>query len=244
MTKYIFVKLLSTFLSLVLITGIITPVVFALLLNEVRQTFIKRSLQDADLFSDIEQGICELFPKDIHPQIYFYCERIAYNLEMEPFNYKADVIALCTSLIIELMRLHAKKPYYNQYKPEVNALVLAPALDFIQSYYNQQFQIGKLADLCSLSLTHFRRVFGEMMDCSPLDFVHRTRITQARYLLRGTNMSVLEISERVGYGSISGFNRHFLRITGTNPSEWRRNTDFIPKQFVTTHSGWTQPERL
>jgi len=142
------------------------------------------------------------------------------------------------------MRLRTNNPFFNQSKPEVNALVLAPALDFLQENYHQQFQIGKLAELCSMSQTHFRRVFGEMMDCSPLEFVHRARVSQARNMLRGTNLSVLEISERVGYGSISGFNRHFLSITGVSPSEWRRNTDAMPKQFFTTHSGWTQPEQL
>ena len=207
-------------------------------------SYLQQSLQEADLFNEIEQSICEIFSKEKYPQIYFYAEKIADNLENKPLNYKTDVSALCMSLIIELMRLHSDNPSYNQRKPEVNALVLAPALDFLQENYNQQFPIGKLADLCSMSLTHFRRIFGEIMDCSPLDFLHRTRVKQARNMLRGTNLSILEISERVGYGSISGFNRHFLSITGISPSEWRRNTDYVPKQFVTTHSGWTQPEQL
>jgi len=207
-------------------------------------SYLQQSLQDAQLYNEIEQNICEIFSKDDYPQIYFYASRIAMNLEEKPLNYKTDVSALCVSLMIELMRLRSDNPLYNQRKPEVNALVLAPALDFLHENYNQQFQIGKLAELCSMSLTHFRRVFGEIMDCSPLEFLHRTRIIQARNMLRGTNLSILEISEFVGYGSISGFNRHFLSITGMSPSEWRRNTDAVPKQFVTTHSGWTQPEQL
>ena len=207
-------------------------------------SYLQSSLQNAELFTEIEQGICEIFSKDDNPQVYFYSERIAYNLEKKPHNYKTDVGALCISLIIELMRLRSHSISDNRKIPEVNTLVLAPALDFIQNNYNQHFSIGKLAELCSMSLTHFRRVFSEMMDCAPLEFIHRTRISQARNMLRGTSLSVLEISERVGYGSISGFNRHFLSITGISPSEWRRNTDSLPKQFFTTHSGWTQPEQL
>jgi len=213
-------------------------------LEQLIPSYLQQSLQEAELFTEIEQNICEIFSKDKHPQIYFFADRIAKNLESQPLNYKTDVSALCVSLVIELMRLRSEHPFYNQSKPEMNALVLAPALDYLHENYHQQFPIGKLADLCSMSLTHFRRIFGEIMDCSPLEFLHRTRITQARNMLRGTNMSILEISERVGYGSISGFNRHFLSITGISPSEWRRNTDAVPKQFVTTHSGWTQPEQL
>jgi len=207
-------------------------------------SYLQQSLQEPELFSDIEQNIGEIFSIDKHPQIYFYAEKIAKNLESKPLNYKTDVSAACLSLIIELMRLRSDNPHYDNNKPEINALVLAPALDFLQENYHLQFQMGKLADLCSMSLTHFRRVFGEIMDCAPLDFLHRTRIKQARNLLRGTNLSILEISERVGYGSISGFNRHFLTITGISPSKWRSNTDAVPKHFVTTYTGWTQPEVL
>jgi len=208
--------------------------------------YTQQSLQESELFTEIEQNICEIFSRKNHPQIYFYAERIAWNLEYQPLNYRTDVCALCASLIIELMRLrsHNLNNTHKRKKPVVNALMLAPALDFLHDNYNQQFHIGKLADLCSMSLTHFRRVFGEIMDCAPLEFLHRTRIKQARNLLRGTNLSVLEISERIGYGSISGFNRHFLSITGTSPSKWRRNTDSVPKHHVTTYTGWTQPEVL
>ena len=206
--------------------------------------YLQQSLQETELFTEIEQNICEIFSKSKHPQIYFFVERIAKNLETQPLNYKTDISALCVSLFIELMRLRSDIPYHSHKKPEVNALMLAPALDFLHENYNQQFQIGKLAELCSMSLTHFRRIFGEIMDCAPLEFLHRTRIKQARNMLRGTNLSILEISERVGYGSISGFNRHFLSITGISPSEWRRNRDAVPKHFFTTHSGWTQPEIL
>jgi len=205
-------------------------------------SYLQQSLQQPELFTEIEQNIREIFSHEAYPQLYFYADKIAKNLEYKPLNYRIDVSALCASLMIELMRLRSTGSYYNQSKPKVNALVLAPALDFLHENYQQQFPIDKLAELCAMSPTHFRRIFGEIMDCSPLEFLHRTRIKQARNMLRGTNLSILEISERVGYGSISGFNRHFLRITGISPSEWRRNTDAVPKHFVTTHSGWTQPE--
>jgi len=207
-------------------------------------SYLRDTLHEADLLNEIEQDICEIFSRDKYPQIYFYAERIAINLETEPLNYRTDIGALYVSLSIELMRLRSDNPYGSREKPLGNALVLAPALDYLHENYSQEFPIGKLAELCSMSLTHFRRIFGEIMDCTPLEFLHRTRIKQARNMLRNTNLSVLEVSEHVGYGSISGFNRHFLSITGVTPSEWRRNTDVVPRHFVTTHSGWTQPERL
>jgi len=204
--------------------------------------YLRQSLEEAELLDEIEQNICRIFPRTEYPQVYFFADRIAKNLENKPANYAADVRALCVSFMIELMRIRSGTTSAEHDANARNTLILAPALDFIQDNYSQQFRMEKLAELCRMSLTHFRRVFGEIMSCSPLEFVHRTRATAARNLLRGTNMSILEISERVGYMSISCFNRHFLRETGINPSEWRKNNTEVPRQNISVYPGWTLPE--
>jgi len=206
--------------------------------------YLRQSLNEAELFSEIEQNICKIFPAAEYPQIYFFADRLAQNLDSKPLNYKTDVCALCVSLMIELMRLHSGNPFYEIGKNSDNALVLAPALDFLNDNYDKQFHIEKLADLCKMSLTHFRRVFGEIMGCAPLEFLHRMRVTHARNLLRSTSLSVLHISERVGYASISGFNRHFLDKTGYSPTAWRRDHLAAPRQHAATYSGWMEAEQF
>ena len=206
--------------------------------------YLRQSLQEADLLAEIEQNICDIFPNTKYPQIYFYADKIANNLETKPINYQTDVRALCVSFMIELMRIHSNQPFCERVKAAENALVLAPVLDFLQANYNQQFSIEELAEFCNMSLTHFRRTFGEIMGCAPLKFLHRTRITQARNLLRGTDLSILDISERVGYVSLSSFNRHFLQETGFSPSGWRQNIAAMPKHNVTTYNGWMKPEHF
>jgi len=206
--------------------------------------YLHQSIQGAGLLTEIEQNIFAIFPRTNYPQVYFLADRIAENLKSKPLNYVVDVQALCVSFMIELMRIHTDSPLFTKGNITGNALVLAPALDFLHDNYHQQFGIDKLADLCRMSLANFRRVFREIIGCSPLDFVHRTRITQARNLLRGTNLSMLEISERVGYMSVSGFNRHFAEENGVSPSEWRKSNTELPKQNISFYSGWMLPEDL
>ncbi|HXS05312.1 MAG TPA: AraC family transcriptional regulator [Rhizomicrobium sp.] len=52
--------------------------------------------------------------------------------------------------------------------------------------------------------------------------VNEYRITEAQILLSGTEMSVTEVMLASGFRTKSNFNREFLRITGANPSAWRR----------------------
>jgi len=206
--------------------------------------YLWQTLQEADMLDEIEQNICAIFPLAEYPQIHFFADRIAKNLENRPMNYQADVRALCASFMIELMRIHSGVLARERGSIADNSLALAPALNFIKENSHQRFHIDRLAELCRLSPTHFRRVFKEIMNCAPLEYLHRVRVTQARDLLRGTNLSILEISERVGYVSIASFNRHFLQETGFSPSRWRHDVRAVPKANVSTYNGWLLPEKL
>ena len=100
-----------------------------------------------------------------------------------------------------------------------NSLVISPALEYIEKNYMQQFSIEYLADLCHWSPTHFRRVFHDIMGTSPLDYVNNTRILKSCILLRSTEHSILDISEMVGFHSVSSFNRYFIKLMQMSPRE-------------------------
>lgn len=80
----------------------------------------------------------------------------------------------------------------------------------------------KLADMCKMSITNFRRMFGKTMGMSPYEYVINFRIHMASILLKNTGMSILDISMQTGYNTLSCFNRYFKKITGMRPKELRR----------------------
>ncbi|MCD8130268.1 MAG: AraC family transcriptional regulator [Lachnospiraceae bacterium] len=127
-----------------------------------------------------------------------------------------------------------------------NRLVIAPALDYIAQNYMQQFTIEDLAGLCHMSDTHFRRVFREIMNTAPLDYLHNTRITRACILLGSTQESILDISETVGYHTLSSFNRHFQQIMNMTPRDYRREVMRQEKPLqdnaILEYSGWVEPQ--
>ena len=129
-------------------------------------------------------------------------------------------------------------------QPPENALVIAPALEYIRSHYMDDFSMEYLAELCSLSPAHFRRIFSSVMETSPLKYLTDTRIRQAASLLRTTEASVLSISEEVGYHSVSSFNRQFHDTMGQTPREWRRRMSILKDQSVMKYRGFLVPETL
>lgn len=190
--------------------------------------------------------------REEYPQIYQLVTGIISELEKKKPSYQISAKGLFLSLFIELYRIRAmegsNKPGFNtsDYVGPGNALVIAPVLDYIEENYMQQFSIDLLADLCHWSTTHFRRVFHNIMGTSPLDFINNTRIMKSCNLLRSTGKSILDISEQVGFRSVSSFNRYFIRVMQMSPREYRKQMIQSDKraenQSILEYSGWMSPE--
>ena len=123
-----------------------------------------------------------------------------------------------------------------------NTLIIAPALYYIRTNYWQDFSVETLADQCHLSPTHFRRIFQEIMQTNPLDYLNTTRIQEACTLLRMSEDSILSISERVGFSSVSSFNRHFMAIMNVTPSDYRKDISKAEKSSILKYAGWMQAQ--
>ena len=101
---------------------------------------------------------------------------------------------------------------------------ILPAIEYISSHLDESQNLSEpaLAAMCHMSVSNLRRLFNLAAGISPKAFIVRSRMAYAEHLLRRTDLTVLEVSLRVGYGEISGFNRIFLRHFGLSPGKYRR----------------------
>lgn len=81
--------------------------------------------------------------------------------------------------------------------------------------------VTEMAAACSLSRSHFTRRFRRATGVSPWRYIVVRRIMQAKDLLSNTDLSVKEVSVRVGVDDPNYFSRLFQRETGTTPTEFR-----------------------
>ncbi len=68
----------------------------------------------------------------------------------------------------------------------------------------------------------FKRRFAKATGLTPIAYVQRLRIEDAKRRLERTDASVDEISCRVGYEDAALFRRLFKRITGLVPGAYRK----------------------
>jgi transcriptional regulator GlxA family with amidase domain len=68
----------------------------------------------------------------------------------------------------------------------------------------------------------FKRRFTQATGYSPIEYVQRLRVEDAKRRLERTDASVDEIGWQVGYEDAAFFRRLFKRTTGLSPSVYRR----------------------
>jgi transcriptional regulator GlxA family with amidase domain len=102
-------------------------------------------------------------------------------------------------------------------------LQITPALQFISQNYMNTIKVSTLAYICYTSDRNLRRLFYKSLSLSPVEYVIKFRIKMASVLLSSTTDSMLEVSNKVGFSSLSSFNRHFKTIIGMSPLQWRKN---------------------
>ncbi len=200
----------------------------------------------AEVFVDMMQNTQLILNKEEYSDIYFILSSIMEEMQKKGMNYQLSVKGLMLSLFMKLMRIYSaqKGSKLDNKDAHENAIVISPALDYIKDNYMLNFPMEDLADMCHLSQTHFRRVFHEIMNTSPLNYLNTTRILQSCILLRATEESILSISEQVGFRSVSSYNRHFSEIMGTQPSEWRHKMARADNASILEYTGWMQAQNL
>jgi AraC-like DNA-binding protein len=100
--------------------------------------------------------------------------------------------------------------------------ILLPAIDYIQDYKTERILIKDLAQICKMTEVTFRREFKKMFQMTPIRFINRVRIHEACSKLSSGPDSVGEVSWQCGFEDQNYFTRQFKLITGTTPTEFRR----------------------
>ncbi|MBQ3913537.1 MAG: helix-turn-helix transcriptional regulator [Lachnospiraceae bacterium] len=196
--------------------------------------------------SAITRSYYTILPGSEYPELRTLLNAVVQEMQEKKENYQYSVRGLFLNFLVHMTSFY-RNPARSEEKTPAPArdkqLVIAPALDYIHTNYMQDFTIDDLAAACEMSPTHFRRMFQSIMGTNPLDYLNSYRISKASVLLRSTEIPVLEISEDVGFRSVSSFNRHFADITGTSPLKWRKQMSFIENKSVLKYTGWMVPDK-
>jgi AraC-like DNA-binding protein len=105
---------------------------------------------------------------------------------------------------------------------------LRRARDLMDRDYSQPLDVPAMARAAHASPSHFARQFRRAFGETPYAYLMTRRIERAKALLRGSDLTVTEISLAVGCQSLGTFSTRFREIVGMTPRAYRASVAPAP----------------
>ncbi len=212
-------------------------------------SFIRNEMKDCKIPSDEiirivnKQGIFRTVEKNTHTAeiIHFLIEECRTEA---PF-YEESLKGYLRSLIIDILRMDQAQEKVNN-NVRYNDFV-EKATGYVKEHYAEDIKVRDIAEYCGLSESHFRRIFEEITNMKPMDYVNMVRIDKACMLLIKENISMQDLGKIVGYQTASSFNRNFRHLTGMSPLQWRNKEtkngkNSLKHYHISALKGWEAQE--
>src|SRR5690606_23274120 len=96
------------------------------------------------------------------------------------------------------------------------------AMAYIHEHYAGQLTRDDLAQHVNASEGHLARCFRQETGMTPMAYLNRYRVNQAKTLLTTTNRSITSVALAVGFSDNNYFSRVFRQEVGCSPLAYRR----------------------
>lgn len=134
----------------------------------------------------------------------------------------AYVDCLIPQLFYTLLRKYSNSVlYYGSDSKDPAQTNFALMLTYVQNHF-ESVTLTDLSRLFGYSSTYVSRLFTQNMHESFNKIVQNLKMQEAEELLRTTDLSIEEITERIGYSSSDYFTRAFKRYFTCAPTEYRK----------------------
>jgi YesN/AraC family two-component response regulator len=97
------------------------------------------------------------------------------------------------------------------------------AMTYLHEHYAERVTRHAIAQYVNLTEDHLTYCFRQELGMTPIEYLQRYRINQAKRLLRQGERTVSEIALDVGFSDSGYFSRIFKRIVGVSPESFRNS---------------------
>jgi AraC family transcriptional regulator len=99
---------------------------------------------------------------------------------------------------------------------------LRAVVEYVEAHLDAGPTLGQLAAVARVSPYHFARQFKAATGLPPHEYVIARRVERAKQLLQGGgDFSLAEVAAHAGFSDQSQFTRHFKRLVGLTPGQFR-----------------------
>lgn len=164
---------------------------------------------------DQKPGLQKLTPPDLS----WYQTAFRDMLEWQKGDASMQLMALglfyrILGELLPLIRCESVKSYDAR---------IAKAVEYIDYHYDRPLTVSELSAIANMSESYFYSRFRSEVGMSPIEYKLRKCVDSAVLLLIGEEeLSIEEISDRLGFESAAYFRRVFRRFMGKSPMQYKK----------------------
>lgn len=149
-----------------------------------------------------------------------YFNQLINEIEKKDFNYEIICKSILTLFITHIIRNTSSLLFVEESQEKLN-LECVKIKNYIDAHYSQNITLDFLSDLSYMNKFHLVHTFTKQIGVSPINYVIKKRIEEAKNLLATTGYSIRDISSIVGFSNSSYFSQMFKKVSGMSPKNYR-----------------------
>lgn len=157
----------------------------------------------------------------------------------------SDAEGICRACAHRLVELAQRQPAYADAQQHAQALLLLSQLfprleleetapysgsllqeliQYCQDHYTEPLTLELLSQQLHVSRYYLSHLLNQQLHMNLNEYLASLRIADACHWLADETANISEVAFSCGFNSIRSFNRHFSRIVGLSPIQWRKRS--------------------
>ena len=165
-----------------------------------------------------DSPVIELRPKQ-QEALLTYSKMVRNLLEVDrPFRQETLLHLTCAffyGIGSYLYQFSESRHYTNE------EILMQNFLGEVKTHYMKERKVQFYANRLHISIGHLFAIIKRVSNKTPGDWIDEYVISEACAMLKGSNLTILQISQELGFPSQSFFGKYFKRIKGISPKEYR-----------------------
>lgn len=107
-----------------------------------------------------------------------------------------------------------------EYKVEIPRRIATICLS-IENNVEKNYVLDEMSEMSGYSKNQIMRLFKKHFDLTPVQYMTKVKMEQAKKMMLYSNMTITEIGYSVGYEDLCYFTKVFKKYAGQSPTEYR-----------------------
>lgn len=150
-------------------------------------------------------------------------ERILEEYREKRLGYRILVKTRLIEMLVFLSRCYSGTLHKPMTANASEEKTMRRVAEFIERHHASPLTLAQVSQMCGLSPSAFTAKFKQHIGKTFVEYRNDVRIDMAKRLLTTTDMTILSISQEVGFDDLSFFNKLFKQAVGVSPGQFRKS---------------------